>query len=125
MSTDYYMVCDEHRVVHYLGFRSTSRWSFGYGKDDDAGRLAIGEWIQAHMDCRPYITTDTYPDNYAKQRWDARATATEETAARCEACNGTKKVAAWRLGKPGSYPDEDCPFCVPAPETTPKEGQEK
>ena len=51
MSTDYFMRCPSHRLSHYLGFRSTARFSFGYGKDDDEGRLESARFLLEHVEC--------------------------------------------------------------------------
>jgi hypothetical protein len=53
VSTDYYAVCEKHRLTRYVGYRWTAGFSFGHSRNDADGQDAAGWFIEDHADCHP------------------------------------------------------------------------
>lgn len=69
MSVDFNCIDDEKEVYWHLGQRMSSRYSFGYGRDDFAGHEDAAELIYDHLDCGinkslRIVLTDDIPDGY-------------------------------------------------------------
>ena len=67
MSTDFSCVDDEKRVYWHLGQRMSTRYSFGYGRDDFAGQEGAAELICEHINYGKslrVVLTDDIPDDY-------------------------------------------------------------
>ena len=67
MSADFSCVDDEKRVYWHLGQRMSTRYSFGYGRDDFAGQEGAAELICEHINYGKslrVVLTDYIPDDY-------------------------------------------------------------
>ena len=67
MSTDFSCVDDEKMVYWHLGQRMSTRYSFGYSRDDFAGHENAAELICEHLNYGKslrIVLTDDIPDGY-------------------------------------------------------------
>lgn len=63
MSTCYVAVCDQHRVKLTFCTRGGVGLVFGLSSLDD--RAPIQNFLDMHVDCRPWLTVEDDPDDYA------------------------------------------------------------
>jgi hypothetical protein len=67
MSADFSCVDDEKGVYWHLGQRMSTRYSFGYGRNDFAGQEDAAELICEHINYGKslrVVLTDDIPDDY-------------------------------------------------------------
>lgn len=71
MSVDWNILCDKCKMWHHLGQNMGSTCSFGFGSNDEEGRLSAAEFINIHLahnwgenEFLRIVKTDNIPNNY-------------------------------------------------------------